>query len=213
MSHKPITLYCDRDFFSPYAMSAFVSLTEKGIAFTTRDIDLSCNQQQSPEYDQVSFTHRVPTLVVDDFGLSESSAISEYLEEQFAPPGYAALYPSSVQERAKARELQAWLRSDLLALRQERPTEVVFGGMKCAPLSASAKQAADKLIAAASRLLSPGRESLFSTWCIADTDLALMLNRLALHGDTLPDELNRYAGQQWCRPSVQSWLANHGRNR
>jgi len=42
---------------------------------------------------------------------------------------------------------------------------------------------------------------------IADTDLALMLNRLAMHEDVMPDRLREYARQQWARPSVKAWLA------
>ena len=36
----------------------------------------------------------------------------------------------------------------------------------------------------------------------ADTDLALMLNRLVINGDAVPESLARYAHRQWQRPSV-----------
>ncbi len=41
---------------------------------------------------------------------------------------------------------------------------------------------------------------------LVDGDFALMLNRLLLNGDTLPDRLARYARLQWQRASVQAWL-------
>ncbi|EGR9774188.1 glutathione S-transferase, partial [Salmonella enterica subsp. enterica serovar Haifa] len=44
-------------------------------------------------------------------------------------------------------------------------------------------------------------------WCIADTDLALMINRLALHGDDVPASLAAYATFQWQRASVQRFIA------
>jgi glutathione S-transferase len=47
---------------------------------------------------------------------------------------------------------------------------------------------------------------LFDNWCIADTDLALMLNRLILNGDDVPDDLASYAARQWQRASVQLWI-------
>ncbi len=51
------------------------------------------------------------------------SAIAEYLEERFAPPQWGAQYlPARFTKRARARQIQAWLRSDLLPLREERPT-------------------------------------------------------------------------------------------
>ncbi|VXD08748.1 putative enzyme [Enterobacterales bacterium 8AC] len=204
MNPSAAVLYTDAHFFSPYAMSAFVTLTEKGIPFTLKPVDLSQGENQSRAYGALSLTQRVPTLVIGRFHLSESSAIDEYLEETH--PAHP-VYPRDVKQRAKAREIQAWLRSDLLPLRAERPTEVIFSQGKFAPLSAAAQQAAQKLIAAAEKLLSRGHDHLFGEWCIADTDLALMLNRLVIHGDDVPESLRRYAQQQWQRPSVQAWLA------
>ncbi|CNH98276.1 putative transferase [Yersinia frederiksenii] len=205
MSHQTITLYSDADFFSPYVMSVFVSLTEKALPFTLSPIDLSAGENMKAEFSQISVTRRVPTLVINDFQLSESSAISEYLEDRFSSPEYARIYPQDRQERAKAREIQAWLRSDFMPIRTERPTEVVFAGLKFPPLSDSGQQSANKLISGLERMLADGRKYLFSEWCITDTDLALMLNRLALNGDALPEYLRKYASYQWQRPSVQQW--------
>jgi glutathione S-transferase len=204
MNQSTAILYTDANFFSPYAMSVFITLTEKGMPFTLKAVDLSQGENQGHAYSALSLTHRVPTLVMDNFQLSESSAIDEYLEE--IHPSHP-VYPRDVQQRAKAREIQAWLRSDLLPLRVERPTHVVFSNAKCAPLSATGQQAAQKLIAAAEKLLSRGQEHLFNEWCIADSELALALNRLVIHGDEVPEPLCCYAQQQWQRPSVQAWLA------
>jgi len=41
----------------------------------------------------------------------------------------------------------------------------------------------------------------------ARVELALMLNRLALNGDNVPEHLLLYAQSQWKRPSVQAWIA------
>lgn len=206
MSEPQITLYVDAQFISPYAMSAFVALTEKKIPFTLHTVDLATRENRSPEYAGQSLTQRVPMLVQGDLHLSESSAIAEYLEECFPPPLHAAVYPSALRQRARAREIQAWLRSDLLPVRQERPTEVVFYAESKPPLSAQAQNAAEKLIQACDSLLEENREHLFNTWCIADTDLALMLNRLLRNGDSLPAQLAHYAQRQWQRPAVQQWL-------
>ncbi|CRY53612.1 putative transferase [Yersinia intermedia] len=207
MNQQTITLYSDADFFSPYVMSAFVALTEKALPFTLSTINLSTGEHMQPAYARLSTTQRVPTLVIDDFQLSESSAIAEYLEDRFPSPDYASIYPQDRQERARAREIQAWLRSDFMPIRTERPTEVVFAGLKLPPLSESGLQAASKLISGLEPLVSDGRKYLFNEWCIADTDLALMLNRLVLNGDPLPDYLQQYASYQWRRPSVQQWRA------
>jgi glutathione S-transferase len=196
-------LFVDANYLSPYAMSAFVALREKGIAFEVELVDLKNGQQRSSAYSALSLPQRVPTISDGTFSLSESSAIAEYLDEAYPGP---ALYPADIRAKAKAREIQAWLRSDLAALRQERPTEVVFRQFTPPPLSDKAEAAAQKLCYAAERLLPLGQQTLFGQWCIADTDLALMLNRLVLAGDTLPERLAAYATQQWQRPSVQAWL-------
>jgi glutathione S-transferase len=196
-------LFVDANYLSPYAMSAYVALREKGLAFELQLLDLQRGDQRAPAYAALSTTLRVPTLVDDDFHLSESSAICEYLEDRY--PG-VALYPREPQAKARAREIQAWLRSDLMPIRQERTTEVVFLKRSPPPLSAEAQAAAQKLFAAAEVLLPPGRTSLFADWAIADTDLALMLNRLVFAGDDVPERLAAYAHTQWQRPSVQAWV-------
>ncbi|MFC0142498.1 glutathione transferase [Erwinia mallotivora] len=212
MNYPAITLWSDACFFSPYGMSVYVALSEKGVPFSLRHVDLTSQQHLAQPYRDISLTRRVPTLQVDDFMLSESSAITEYLEERFPAPEFERLYPRDGENRARARELQAWLRSDLLSLRQERPTEVLFAGERFAPLSAQGQQAAEHLFAAVSRLLKPGQQNLFGEWSIADTDLAIMINRLALHGDEVPEFVANYAHFQWQRASVQLWLAESSRS-
>ena len=198
-------LYVDVQFASPYALSAFVALQEKRLPFTIETLDLAAGDQQRPDFARLSISARVPTLVDGDFALSESSAIAEYLDEVHPGP---ALYPAAPRARARARQVQAWLRSDFLPLRQERSTEVLFYGPTPQPLSAAAAHSAARLFAAAGELLAHGGDHLCGdTWCIADVDLALMLNRLLLNGDAVPDALARYATLQWQRPSVQSWVA------
>ncbi|MGC1307082.1 MAG: glutathione transferase [Phormidesmis sp.] len=206
MPANDFTLYADSKLISPYVMSAFVALTEKGLSFDLQKIDLQAQEHQQAAYVRISRSRRVPTLVQENFQLSESSAIAEYLEEQFPPLRSGRLYPSDLKERAKAREIQAWLRSDLMAIRTERPTEVIFFEPVDTPLSTAAVAAADKLFAATEALLSADSVNLFSEWCIADTDLAVMLNRLVSNGDEVPKRLKAYVQRQWQRPAVQLWI-------
>ncbi|OPA88615.1 glutathione S-transferase [Pseudomonas fluorescens] len=203
MSQSPLRLYVDSLFTSPYAMSVFVTLREKGLAFDLVTLDLDAAHNQTAEYARLSVTQRVPTLVEGDFALSESSAITEYLEEAY--PGIA-VYPAEPKQRARARQVQAWLRSDLLPIRQERSTLVVFCGQKRPLLSPEAQAAARKLIGGAQALLAGNPAYLFGEWSIVDVDLAVMLNRLILNSDDVPAELVDYARRQWQRPSVKAWL-------
>ena len=203
MNDSSLRLYVDAQFTSPYAMSCFVALREKGIEFEMSTLDLDKLENQASDYARLSLTQRVPTLVQGDFALSESSAITEYLEDVFPQ---TPVYPQNPQKRAAARQVQAWLRSDLLPIRQERSTLVVFYGQKYGPLSASAEAARQKLVEVAQWLLTDNPDYLFGEWSIADVDLALMLNRLILNGDAVPAQLEDYAQRQWQRKTVQEWI-------
>ncbi|WP_426177123.1 glutathione transferase [Pseudomonas sp. TWRC1-2] len=203
MHPRPLRLYVDSQFTSPYAMSVFVTLREKGLAFDMLTLDLNTAQNQTADFTQLSLTQRVPTLVEGEFALSESCAITEYLEQVYPE---TPVYPADPQQRARARQVQAWLRSDLLAIRQERSTLVVFYGQKMPPLSPAADAAVRKLFSATQALLAGNPPYLFGEWSIADLDLAVMLNRLILNGDSVPTEWVDYAQRQWQRPSVQAWV-------
>ncbi|WP_260858737.1 glutathione transferase [Paraburkholderia sp. BCC1885] len=201
--HRGLHLYADARLTSPYAMSVFVALHEKGLPFQFSTVDLEREANRERDFAAPSLTQRVPMLIHDGFTLTESSAITEYLDEVFAG---TRLYPADTHQRARARQVQAWLRSDLMPIRQERSTEVVFYRACDIPLSDAAHVAIDKLFAAAEALLAHGGPNLFNEWCLADVDLAVMLNRLVLNGDAVPQRLAHYATYQWQRPSVQRWV-------
>jgi glutathione S-transferase len=203
MLEGSLRLYADSQFSSPYALSVFVALQEKQLPFELFTVDLGTDANREESYAAKSLTQRVPTLAHGDFSLSESSAITEYLDDTFAE---TPVYPQDRHLRAKARQLQAWLRSDLMPIRQERSTEVVFYKRQAPPLGATGQLVVQKLFFAADRLLSNDASNLFGDWCIADTDLALMLNRLVMNGDDVPAKLASYAAHQWERASVQQWV-------
>lgn len=207
MPNHQFLLSVDDRYMSPYAMSAYVALVEKAVPFELRPLRLASEELRTPAYAQRSLTCRVPMLSHGDFHLSESSAIAEYLDELLPPPGYRALYPGSVRERARARQIQAWLRSDLAALREARPTTAVFGTPLTTPLPPAAVQDGVRLCTVVEQLLAPGASSVGPDWAIVDTDLALMLQRLMNNGDAVPDRLADYARRQWQRPALQAWLA------
>jgi glutathione S-transferase len=196
-------LYVDANFASPYAMAVFVSLLEKRLDFEIESLDLAAHAHHVPNFARTSITRRVPTLVHDGFALSESSAICEYIDETFDG---TRLYPTDPRDRARARQIQAWVRSDLMPIRDERPTFVVFKGVKRPALSAAARDAAEQLFSAALILLDGRTDNLFGAWSIADVDLAMMLQRLLVLGDPVPQRLVDYATHQWQRPSVQQWV-------
>ena len=204
MESTKLKLYVGADFVSAFAMSAFVALKEKQLSFELVTLDLKARENYQASYRDLSLTCKIPTLIHQDFALSESSAIAEYLEE--IAPGHNRLLPLDIKQRARARQLQAWLRSDLLVIRKERPADLIYFGKKDTPLSDDALAAVDRLFFVADRLLEGGAEHLFGDWSIADTDLAIMLNRLVANGDQVPSRLAAYVRRQWDRDSVRAWM-------
>ena len=124
----PFILHADSLYTSPWAMSVFVALTEKGLPFTVATVDLAAGEQYRSAYTGRAITGRVPALDMDGFTLTESAAITEYLDECFPAPEYPTLYPHDRRQRAQARQIQGWVRTDLAAVRLERDTETLFLG-------------------------------------------------------------------------------------
>lgn len=203
MTNAPLTLHVDALYISPYAMSAFVALEEKRLDYTLATVALHQQAQHGPGFR--GRIGRVPVLEHGDFVLSESSAIDEYLADVFPYPDHPRIYPADLRERAICREVQAWLRSDLMPIREERPTHTIWYAPATAPLSPAGIAAAERLIRVASSLVGDGRTTLFADWCIADADLGLMLQRLHRNQHPLPAALAAYAEAQWRRPSVRKW--------
>jgi glutathione S-transferase len=205
-----LILYGSEMWNSPYVLSCFVALREKGLPFESRLVALHSGAQHDTVYTALSLTSRVPTLLDGDFSLSESSAIVEYLEDKFSAPTYPRLLPVDLRERARARQVMAWVRSDLGALREERSSEYVFfdhqGLPALASLTDAGKRAAEKVVRVADRLLPAGGGRLFQSWCIADTDLAMMLWRLSRTGYELPAKLRAFADAEWARPAVREFV-------
>ncbi len=202
-----LSLHIDAFWTSPYAMSAFVALEELGVPYEIVEVSLADSEHKRPSYQ--ALTGRVPALVhrglpTGELWLAESQAIVEYLAELYPPPAYTRLFPEDRVERAVARQIQAWIRSDLMPIREERSTSTIWYAPSSTPLSEKGRAARDRLVHAASAWLGD-RERLFTTWSIADADLALMLRRLVASGDEVPDPLKAYVARQFARPSIAKW--------
>ncbi|MGZ3429778.1 MAG: glutathione transferase [Polyangia bacterium] len=203
-----LTLYIDSFSISPYAFSVYVALEEKGVPYTWKTVSLPDKAHHRPEYLGPSMTGRVPAIDHDGFWLAESAAIIDYLEDAFPPPKYKRALPEDPKERARARMVMHWIRSDLMPIREERPTHTMFYERADKPLSPEGQAAAKRLIETASRLIPDGATMMFGAWCQADSDLAFMLQRLLINGHDLPQKLRKFVDAQWARPSVQKWVAH-----
>jgi glutathione S-transferase len=197
------TLYVETLWASPYVFSSWVALHEKGIAFDVVEVSLLDLAHQAPAYRDRSVTAKIPALEHDGFWVAESSAIAEYLDDAFPPP---RLLPPDVRARARARQLMAWMRSDLGALRDERPTVTMFFERASRPLSPAGAADADKLRRVADAVIPAGGGPLFGAWSLVDAELAFMLHRLVLNGDPVPVRVRAWAEAEWLRPSARAFV-------
>jgi glutathione S-transferase len=205
------TLYGETLWASPYSYSSLVALREKKAPFDLVEVDLAHGAHRQPDYVAASVTARIPSLDHRGFRLAESSAIAEYLEEVLPPPQFPRLFPAAVRDRARARQVMAWMRSDLGALRDERSTMTMFYyRSNPKPLSAAASRDAEKLVRVAEQIVPADGGPLFGEWSLVDAELAFMLHRLILCADPVPERITAYARSQWARPSAREFI-DHAR--
>jgi glutathione S-transferase len=206
-----LTLYAEAEWISPWVFHAMVALEEKGLAYRLEVLELPRPPDDKRELERKAVIGKVPILVHGDAWISESLAISEYLAEAFPTPGHPRIFPEDLVKRARARQVMSFTRTDLFALREERPTTSVFGVPSPKPLSAAAQAQAAELLRIAGHLVLPGRDAMFGAFSIADADLALALMRLIRNRDAVPDHLVAYAEGVWARPSVQTFVRRGAR--
>jgi glutathione S-transferase len=192
---------------SPWVFHVLVALEELRLPYRLQTLTLPIEPDHRRELQQHALLGKVPCLRDGDLWLTESSAISEYLAERYAPPQHPRLLPLDPNQRARARQVMSWLRTGLMALREDRPTSSVFSRPIQTPLSDKALADATDLIRIAEQLIAPGESSMATEWGVADADLALALMRLIANGDRVPQRLVDYARAQWSRASVRKYLA------
>jgi len=118
----PITFYCGSG--SPYAWRVWLALEHKKLAYDLRMLSFSDGDLKKPEFLNFNPRGRVPVIVDGDFALSESTAIVEYLEEQY--PATPPLFPGATRERALVRRWIADI-DDSVDSAMGRMGESVFG--------------------------------------------------------------------------------------
>lgn len=89
------------------------ALELKGISYETIAIDLRKDDHLDERYLKLNPQGRVPFLIDGDFGLSQSFAIMEYLEEKHPNP---SILPIDIEARANARAFANIIGADIFPL-------------------------------------------------------------------------------------------------
>jgi glutathione S-transferase len=202
-----LALYVEGYFTNVWDASCFVALTEKQLEFTLGRALLVDKQVVPPSLLERTAIARIPALQHGDFWVTESLAIIEYLEELFPPPQFARLLPADPRARARTRQIMMWLRSDLIALRDERPWQRAVYPSAWPPLSRDAEHEAGELVDLVVRLDAKGD---LAEWSIAHADLTFALMRLSTSGYPLPKPAQRILDANLTRPSIRAYV-DHAR--
>ena len=204
---ESFVLYVEASWSSPWVCAAFVTLREKGLSFTT---GLSMLRHGSGVVDlmhEKTLTGTAPVLQHGSFWLAESLAIVEYLEEVRPEP---RMLPADRQERARVRQLMAWMRHHHEPLRRERPAEHVTYRRTLPPpppLSREAAEAATALVRVTERLGVDARGAAFAgRFGVVDVELAFALMRLLPDDVPMPARIAEYLAAVLARPSVREFL-------
>lgn len=88
---------------SVFAWRVHLALEHKGIAHEIKTLDGGRGEHRSDSYLALNPRGKVPAIREGDFTLYESTAILEYLEEEY--PETKKIYPSDVAARARVRRL------------------------------------------------------------------------------------------------------------
>jgi len=200
-------LHVEAFWASPWVCATYATLREKCIPFTTATSMVRKGAGAIDTLLERTLTGMAPVLQHGNLWLAESSAIVEYLEEMFPEP---RMLPAAPHDRARARQLMAWLRSDAsyLALTRDRPSEHIFyPPPQRTPLSEAGQRFADRLITVITRLGADPSGALFGgRFGVVDVDLAFALMRLVTGDVPVPDPIAAYARAVWSRPLVRDFV-------
>jgi glutathione S-transferase len=88
---------------SPFSWRVWLALERKGVPYHQKLLSFSDGDLKTPEFAALNPRRKVPVLVDDDFVLSESSAIVEYIEDRW--PNGPALFAHEPRKRAIQRRM------------------------------------------------------------------------------------------------------------
>jgi glutathione S-transferase len=206
-----------------------MALEEKGVAWTSRYIDLFKFDQMRPEYLAINPKGVVPTLVHDGTPVRESSVINEYIDAAFDGPrlvpreplraaqmrefiyacdeGFAAIVKLTMVKYILPKLRNRWGDPELRKQAERRPTKfyrdvhgrAVRGEITEAELAA-ARGTIEELLDELERRLAPGPWIVDRDFSLAEISVAPYMFRLAALG---ADQF--WSGQR--RPRINAWYA------
>jgi glutathione S-transferase len=203
---ESLVLYVESSWSSPWVCTVHVALREKALPFSTAIAMMRKGSGAIDVMHDRTLTGTAPVLQHGSFWLAESLAIVEYLEDLFPEP---RILPADPRDRARARQLMAWLRQEHEELRRDRPTERILypSTRELPPLSAAARASAESIVRVAERLGADAKGHVLGDgFGVVDVELAFNLKRVLMTDVAMPDAIAAYTAAVWARPSVREFL-------
>jgi glutathione S-transferase len=178
---------------------ALICLHAKGLAFESVFVDLLAFEQYSPDFLRVSASGQVPVLVHDGKVITQTTALTEYLDETFPEP---PLMPADAVGRWKCRVWAKILNEDV----SPSVSQIGWHGYTRVQLGAAPLA---QLRQAASGISIPERRDVWNTACAQEDQAELLLHSQQKLGGVLKrmeTELSRntwLAGSQLSLADIQ----------
>jgi len=113
---------------SPHCQKVRLALSEKDLSYEKVLVDLTKNEQKTPEFLRLNPYGKVPVLIDDEEVVYDSTIINEYLEDEYPHP---PLLPAQSGERARVRMFEDFAdnsftaQGNLLVAELRKPAEQV----------------------------------------------------------------------------------------
>lgn len=192
---------------SPYCWRVQLALAAKGLHHASRPVDLTRQEQQSPQLRKLTPRGRVPVLRDGDYVVFESLAILHYLDRRY--PGQP-LYGSTPEETGVitrvVAEFQSYIEPHLVA---------IFAGLETARDAAARERVLEHLLQVAGEARVIEGRLAGSDWVVGDSPSAadfviypwIRLLLWRLEGPAGAELRARFLPVEVQYPALASWLA------
>ena len=206
-----LKLYIGNKNYSSWSMRPWVLLKQAGIAFEEIKVRFDSFDSDSAfkkTTSAITPVGKVPALLDDGFVVWDTLAIAEYLAEKFPEK---ALWPQSVQARARARSICAEMHSGFGALRSACPMNIEAELSAMGRLIWRDKPAVRADVARIATmwqelLQTHGGPMLFGEFSIADAYFAPVAMRLKSYALPVPADITAYIDRLCAMPGVKTWI-------
>jgi len=189
--------------YSSWSLRPWLVLAHFGIPFEDEVLQLS-GEGWREAIAARSPTGKVPLLIDGDLLVPETIAIIEYLADRFPEKG---IWPSNIQDRARARAAAAEMHAGFTALRSHAPMNLRASHPGKVPLDPIARDLHRMETLWGELLDRSGGPFLFGEFTAADAMYAPLATRLRVYDLPVSDQAAGYIDAIYSLPAFQEWLS------